>query len=233
MIKSIINGLGAVLNGVAKVASAINKSTAFKFVKGFYSATIGIPLALVGSVVTAVAWSGIKIAGVLDSKIIKDVFGSSIWEDTAWASRAESTEKFFNSMWEVSLYAHLKVAKFFGYKLAKRQSEAGLGDTGDDIGNEENTPALDPSLQEAAAGRKIGEKDSKAFSPMIYRAGYGYAGDDSENEENTFALDPLWQEEEAEGEIEEKDSELFYRPGPSPSSAYLAGDAVEVVSHPR
>jgi hypothetical protein len=166
MIKSIINGLGAVVNGVAKVASAISKSTAFKFVKGFYSATIGIPLATVGTFVIGVAWSGIKIAGVLDSKIIKDVFGSSIWEDTAWASRAESTEKLFRSMWEVSLYSHLKAAKFIGDKWAKRQSEAGRGNAGDDSDNEDNFFALCPEEQEAAAKNEIVEEDYRVFGDI-------------------------------------------------------------------
>lgn len=167
MIKSIMNGLGAVANGVGKVASAINKSTAFKLLKGAISATVGIPLAVVGTAVTSVAWSGIKVAGLLDSKIIKDVFGSSIWEDTAWSSRLENTEKFMRSMWEdFGVYSHLKLAKLIGDQWAERQSEAGYGDAGDDSKNQENFAALDDSKQTAQAKRTPTIKDVEVLSSI-------------------------------------------------------------------
>ena len=128
MIKSIMNGLGSILGGVAKIASAIKNSTAFKVLKFAASATVGVPLALVGTAITSVAWTGIKVAGLLDAKIIKGVFGSSIWEDTAWASSLQGTEKFMRSLWEdFGVYAHLNAAKFIGNEWAKRQSEAGCG----------------------------------------------------------------------------------------------------------
>jgi len=166
MIKSIINGLGSVLDVVGKIASAINKSTAFKLFKGFCSATVGIPLALVGTAITSVAWAGIKVAGLLDAKIIKGVFGSSIWEDTAWASSLESTEKFMRSMWEdFGVYSHLKAAKFIGNKWPRRQkSDAGYGNAGDDPKNIENCTALNPLLEEEKAGNEITALDDKALS---------------------------------------------------------------------
>jgi len=169
MIKSIINGLGAVANGVAKVASAINNSTAFKILKGAVSATVGVPLALVGTAVTGVALIGIRCAAVADAKIIKGVFGSSIWEDTAWTSRVESTEKFMRSMWEdFGVYAHIKVAKFIGEQWAERQSEAGYGNAGDDSENPENFAALsdDNSKQTAQAQIETKRQDYKVLSPI-------------------------------------------------------------------
>ena len=145
MIKSIANGLGAIATGVAKIASAINKSKAFKALKLIASATIGIPVALVVTAVTSVAWAGIKVAGLLDAKIIKGVFGSSIWEDTAWASSLASIENFMRSTWEdFGVYAHLKVVKFIGDQWAERQSEAGYGDAVDDPENPENHIASNP-----------------------------------------------------------------------------------------
>ena len=165
MIKSIINGLGSVLDKVAKIASEINKSTAFKLFKGFCSATVGIPLALVGTVVVGTAYLGMQVAGLLDAKIIKGVFGSSIWEDTAWASSLESTEKFMRSMWEdFGVYSHLKVAKFIGDEWAKRQSEGGYGNAGDDLENLENYTAFNPLLQEEKVGNKISKLDNKVLS---------------------------------------------------------------------
>jgi hypothetical protein len=74
MIKTISNALGAVANVVGKIGSAINKHPAFKGLKFFASATVGIQLALVGTAVASVAWAGIKVAGILDSKIIKSQF---------------------------------------------------------------------------------------------------------------------------------------------------------------
>jgi hypothetical protein len=167
MIKSIINGLGAIATGAAKIASAINKSKAFKALKFFASATVGIPLALVGTAITSVAWAGIKVAGLLDAKIVKGVFGSSIWEDTAWASSLESTEKFMRSMWEdFGVYAHLKAAKFIGDQWAERQSEAGYGNAVDDAGNIENFVAVsvEESAQEEQAKIEPIRQDSKVLS---------------------------------------------------------------------
>jgi hypothetical protein len=156
MIKSTIGALGSILNGVGKIASAVNKSTAFKLLKGAVSATVGVPLALVGTAVTSVAWAGIKVAGILDSKIIKGVFGSSIWKDTAWVSSLESTERFMRSMWEdFGIYAHLKTAKFIGDQWAERQSEAGYGNAGDDSENVENFAALSDDPEKQAEQAKI------------------------------------------------------------------------------
>ena len=170
MIKSTIKGLGAVATGAAKIASAINKSTAFKALKFAASATVGIPLALVGTAITSVAWAGIKVAGLLDAKIIKGVFGSSIWEDTAWASSLESTEKFMRSMWEdFGVYSHLKVAKFIGDEWAERQSEAGYGNAEDDPENPNNFAALsnEKSVQEAQAKIEPTRQDHKVLSSVI------------------------------------------------------------------
>jgi len=167
MIKSTIGALGSILNGIGKIASAINKSTAFKLLKGAVSATVGVPLALVGTAVTSVAWAGIKVAGLLDAKIIKGVFGSSIWEDTAWASSLQGTEKFMRSMWEdFGVYAHLKAAKFIGDEWARRQSEAGYGHTINDIENKESSAALSNGKTQTEQVRTpIKEIDKKFLSP--------------------------------------------------------------------
>jgi len=168
MIKTTMNGLGSILGGVAKIASAIKNSTAFKVLKFAASATVGVPLALVGTAITSVAWTGIKVAGLLDAKIIKGVFGSSIWEDTAWASSLQGTEKFMRSMWEdFGVYAHLNAAKFIGDEWAKRQSEAGYGDAGDDPENVENYTALNPLHQEEQARIEPTRQDSKVLSSVI------------------------------------------------------------------
>jgi len=168
MIKSTIGALGSILNGVGKIASAINKSTAFKLLKGAVSATVGVPLALVGTAVTSVAWAGIKVAGLLDAKIIKGVFGSSIWEDTAWASSLEGTERFMRSMWEdFGVYAHLNAAKFIGDEWARRQSEAGYGDARDDLNNSENSAALNTKEKEGQVGTGVTIQDSKVLLPVI------------------------------------------------------------------
>ena len=128
MIKTISNALGAVANVVGKIGSAINKHPAFKGLKFFASATVGIQLALVGTAVASVAWAGIKVAGILDSKIIKSQFLSSIAKDTDWTSSLESTEKFIRSMWGVGLYSHSETWKiirenFREKKLDKPQIE--------------------------------------------------------------------------------------------------------------
>jgi hypothetical protein len=168
MIKSTIGALGSILNGVGKIASAINKSTAFKLLKGAVSATVGVPLALVGTAVTSVAWAGIKVAGLLDAKIIKGVFGSSIWEDTAWASSLEGTERFMRSMWEdFGVYAHLNAAKFIGDEWARRQSEAGYGDARDDRENKESFAALSTGdIQTKQVQTKIEKIDEKSLLPL-------------------------------------------------------------------
>lgn len=169
MIKSAINGLGKIADGMFKIASAINKSTAFKLLKGAVSATVGIPLALVGTAITSVAWAGIKVAGLLDAKIIKGVFGSSIWEDTAWASSLQNTEKFMRSMWEdFGVYAHLNAAKFIGNHWAERQSEAGYGNAGDDVGSVNNFAALnDGEIQTTQAQTGIAKKDREFLSSLL------------------------------------------------------------------
>ncbi len=165
MIKSIMNGLGAVAAGAAKIASAIKNSTAFKVLKFAASATVGVPLALVGTAITSVAWTGIKVAGLLDAKIIKGVFGSSIWEDTAWASSLQGTEKFMRSLWEdFGVYAHLNAAKFIGDEWAKRQSEAGYGDARDDPENVGNYAAFDNEARTEEVENKVKQQDDIILS---------------------------------------------------------------------
>ncbi len=164
-----MNGLGAIANVAVKVGSAIKNSTAFKALKFCASATVGIPLAVVGTAVTSVAWAGIKVAGLLDAKIIRGVFGSSIWEDTAWSSRLEGTEKFMRSMWEdFGVYAHLKTAKLVGDQWRKGHSEGGYGNSEDDLDNKDNSVALsdDHSKQAEQAQVAPARQDSKVLSAL-------------------------------------------------------------------
>lgn len=151
MIKSIINGLGSILDTVGKIASVINKSTAFKLFKGFCSATVGIPLALVGTVVVGAAYLGMQAASTLSSQLIKGRWGTDLIKDIDWSPILESTEKFMRSIWEdFGVYSHLKAAKFIGDEWAKRQSEAGYGNAGDDLENPENLAALSDDLKKQA-----------------------------------------------------------------------------------
>ncbi len=158
MIKSIINGLERVLD-------VVGKSTAFKLFKGFCSATVGIPLALVGTVVVGTAYLGMQAASTLSSQLIKSQWGTDLIKDIDWAPILEGTEKFMRSIWEdFGVYSHLKAAKFIGDKWAERQSEAGYGNAGDDPENVENYTALNPLLQDEKTGNKIAALDDKALS---------------------------------------------------------------------
>jgi hypothetical protein len=165
MIKSILNGLGSVLDVVGKIASAINKSTAFKLFKGFCSATVGIPLALVGTVVVGTAYLGMQAASTLSSQLIKSRWGIDLKKDIDWAPILEGTEKFMRSIWEdFGVYSHLKAAKFIGDQWAERQSEAGYGNAGDDPENVENYTALNPLLEDEKTGNKIAALDDEVLS---------------------------------------------------------------------
>lgn len=152
-------------NFFSAIGDLLTKSPLAKFLRHVGSILYGIPIGIAATALNSTLYILTKAAEISHIHVFSDFFGQIQKDDATWKLRLEKVEGFFSKIWSgFGLFTALKVTKYIGEKIEKKQSELGFGDSSDrDQNSKENQLATGPDED----FKKDLKKDLEKLSPTL------------------------------------------------------------------